>query len=850
MAQTHLKRVEIRNLDLNKSELITSDGTLERSHNVRYGASGIENVYNFRIKEKIVNNNGFEIIHIHNNNYIAIDNNNNIHHVEISFRSINSKQIIEAGVDRPTLSIHHFGNTLMITNRKQQSQYLLKNDIYKQLKISDITPLDTPQITYTYKSSTPHNSTTPSLVFGYNSATETNKEYITKIAEITDADYIYGAFYMIFAYRLFDGSIIKGAGAVQALTESIAETGNSIFFQKQNIEFPDGKTYKYAYCKTITGCRPTITFSLDPSMIDNELVSSIVIFATRPEQIYDFNNLHSIFGTDTPENSQQTVKLNGNLFHESSLNDYAKKPFYEIDEIILNKTIPNSTSITLTWNKHFKDIEYNTLYTPSFSIHDTLHEKMIEYNGRLHTFCQTTRFYNGVPLTASTSTFKYGNTIYNKTELPAGYALQFTTIINLGTSTTEIKAPRCTHYYYHDFNQIPIREGANHIIPINNFVSYPDHRAESINIYLTQGGEQQLIKQLPLTSSMANNIAYYNNTSSKNYASADAIEFDLDKFIPTGQIVVQTDTFTTKNKIMVSLQNNPFVFEPKNCYDIETEECEIYSLTTSADQITETSFGQHPLLIFTSKGIFAMEQGSGEVLYSRTILLSKDKQYPFTQNITIEGIVFYTTENEVRAFTSRQSNSVSKVLEPCQDRTISGDTILQFLKGANLCSLTPYDEIMLTNNNYPYAYTYSIKSNSWSTRSLSATFINQNTLIENGNIISTGDREDQTSPLAPHICTNALKLSTDALKKLEYLSPQLSTTPNSPLTITLWASNNLKNWYIVGSSEFSAKIGRCGSSWRYFKVEIKASDTPQADYYFYIWALDIKHTPKYKTVVD
>lgn len=850
MATTHLKKVEIKNLDLNTTASLAMDGTLEKSHNVRYSSNGVENVCNFKLKEKIKNSNGFQIIHIHEGNYIAIDSASNIHHVEINLYSIVSKKLIESSVNRSSLSIHHFGNILIITHADKQSQHLLKNDNYTKLNISEITPLDTPQITYTYKTSTPLNQTTPSLIFGYNSAIDINKEYISTIAEITNADYIYGAFYMIFAYRLMDGSIIKASRAIQALSESKPDTGNAYISQKRNIEFPDGKTYNYAYCKETVGCQPTITFNIDPTTINHDLISSIVIFATRPEQIYDFNATHTKFNSHAPDNTNDRIKLNANMFHESSICDYAKKPFYEIEEIVISSSFSGEVKTTLTWNKHFKDIEHNTIYTPSFSIHNTLHRKMMEYNGRLHTFHQTTKFYNSTPLIIDTPTYKYGNNIYNKTTLPNGYTLQFTTIVNTGSSTIEVSAPPCTHYYYHNFDQPPTRDSISHIIPIDNFVSYPDHRAQTINIYLTYGGNRQLIKQLSLTSSMANNIAYYNNSLSSNYASTDIIKFDPNNFTPTEAIKNDENSYTTKNKIMVSLQDNPFVFEPRNCYDIETEECEIYSLTTSADQLTETSYGQHPLLIFTSKGIFAMEQGTGEVLYSRTILLTKEAQYPNTQNITLNGVVFYTTDNEVRAFTSRSSSCVSKVLEPCLDIASENNNIFQFLKEAHLCSIAWYNEIMLINNNYTHAYTYSLKSNSWSTRDLSAIFIDQNTLIENQNIISLNQREDHTLPLLPHICTTPLKLSTTNLKKIEYLAPQISTKPNSPLSTTLWASNNLRDWYIVGSSEFGFKIGRCGASWRYFKTEIKATGTPLTDYYLYIWAIEIKYTIKYLNIIN
>ncbi|MEG1650064.1 MAG: hypothetical protein RR277_09260, partial [Rikenellaceae bacterium] len=134
----------------------------------------------------------------------------------------------------------------------------------------------------------------------------------------------------------------------------------------------------------------------------------------------------------------------------------------------------------------FTDIEYGALFTPSFSIHDTLHAKMIEYNGRLHTYCQTTKLYSGTPLTATLPTFQYGNIVYHKKDFIGGKELLFTTTLRVGSTEVEVKAPPCNYYYY-DPN-LP-RNGYNFIIPIDNFISYPDHRAESINVYITKGNE-------------------------------------------------------------------------------------------------------------------------------------------------------------------------------------------------------------------------------------------------------------------------------------------------------------------------------------------------------------------------
>lgn len=72
------------------------------------------------------------------------------------------------------------------------------------------------------------------------------------------------------------------------------------------------------------------------------------------------------------------------------------------------------------------------------------------------------------------------------------------------------------------------------------------------------------------------------------------------------------------NVINVSAQFNPYVFPIKNSYSFGGE---ILDISTAYNPITATQIGQYPLTVFTSNGIYAMEQGSGDVLYNNILPL-------------------------------------------------------------------------------------------------------------------------------------------------------------------------------------------------------------------------------------
>lgn len=72
------------------------------------------------------------------------------------------------------------------------------------------------------------------------------------------------------------------------------------------------------------------------------------------------------------------------------------------------------------------------------------------------------------------------------------------------------------------------------------------------------------------------------------------------------------------NEINVSAPINPFVFPVKYSYSFGGE---IKDITTAYTPVSSTQIGQFPITVFTTNGIFAMEQGSRDVLYSNTVPL-------------------------------------------------------------------------------------------------------------------------------------------------------------------------------------------------------------------------------------
>lgn len=72
------------------------------------------------------------------------------------------------------------------------------------------------------------------------------------------------------------------------------------------------------------------------------------------------------------------------------------------------------------------------------------------------------------------------------------------------------------------------------------------------------------------------------------------------------------------NAINVSAPYNPFVFPVNYSYSFGGE---VLDVVTSYLPISSTQIGQYPLTVFTNNGIYALEQGSGAVLYGNIVPL-------------------------------------------------------------------------------------------------------------------------------------------------------------------------------------------------------------------------------------
>ena len=330
--------------------------------------------------------------------------------------------------------------------------------------------------------------------------------------------------------------------------------------------------------------------------------------------------------------------------------------------------------------------------------------KMYTYNNRVHFFDSVVRLKPSL------------GDLYNKSSKDSVYADVY----------VYIKTQNKENVLKYENVKVGTTDGEVLLFPKLNLPEmtiFPDSRAYKMMFVFKDDsiegfvGKKQIIN---LTPSPAYNYAYY-------FGGEDATEgtTPFDGTLPT-----LSDTYEETEVINVSAGGNPMVFPVAHSYKFKGN---ITAVSVATDAISDVQVGQYPLTVFTDNGIFALEQGNGEVLYSNIVPISNDVCVNDSVLPIRQGIA-YIAHNSLWVLSGRNSTKMSELLEGNVDTNIQNNesftkcccgnlyNISQslsqvdfrtFVKDANLSWSPTSNEIIVSNKAYNYSYVYDFINNSW-----------------------------------------------------------------------------------------------------------------------------------------
>ncbi len=775
--------ITIQGLDTCTPDDAVADGKCERLHNLRFDGTVWRPVSPYSITHTIHGqlDDDYSIVYHHpaagENIYIAMFNNTfegyMFYRYDIRLDGDAAVTLIASFDVMPRIS--HFGNVLIFMLGDRVEYYILRNGNY--IKFSKTEPpmvnvsiLDKnrramhPDYFLTHGGLIPYADAVAGTEYPRAIWTLLNITQGTSLLQIHDRDFpeLWTGEIAIFAsYRLKDGTNMAVSPIDIIASEYVANVGGRSLSARRlafsrdessgiyNGEISMSEGDMYLLCERqgknlVPGkwvdnqlyyILPTITISI-PQGIDTELYDSVAIYSTRLNNIYNLDYRNSTIDNNNyrQEGDGVTDATEQSIYADNKL---VEQPFYLIKEISLSEFKSSTFSFEISASM-LSNAETSPVYAPNNNIHDITFDAVLDFNNRLHMANIKTHLYSGYP----TATYFAAGESAERT-------LTQYTIISRDNVQYAVKGESLNAG-----GDVIGQRAFKHII------SYPDYRATKMML-VSEDGEVAL--GVNLRESAALNIAYYipNPTADLKYP---LIVGNPDGSVYDGSV---NNVIEDPSRIQVSMTNNLFSLSFENSYAIGGDDNRVIAMQAAALEMSDAKFGEFPLYVFTTQGIFALQSGSS-TLYAAVVPIN----YDVVINKNIAAINYHIAYITARGIHLMNNQGTQEISTPINDQ--NNRILFDYLAEAKIIYSKPHNEMIVYNGRYNHAYVYSLGYGYWFTRDLRGNKLNTDELFYKG-VLRDITQEDTSQPLPrTEIITRAIKLGNLEFKRIETFIWRLS----------------------------------------------------------------------------
>jgi hypothetical protein len=224
------------------------------------------------------------------------------------------------------------------------------------------------------------------------------------------------------------------------------------------------------------------------------------------------------------------------------------------------------------------------------------------------------------------------------------------------------------------------------LIALPGQIGYPDRRAYKMVFTIIQPSNdaEMFLKEVALTSSVNSNFAQYVNVSwgqarENGFASNPAWSasmFSTYKYFNFTTVIIQhagetlpgltlfsapntLNSYIDQNRIIVSEVDNPFTFLSKHSYRVGSGK--IVAMDSTTETVSTGQFGQYPMNVFTTEGIYALMQGDGNVLFSAIVPMNSEVCVG-RNTLPIHGSIIFISERGIAALSGKEVSILSHPL--------------------------------------------------------------------------------------------------------------------------------------------------------------------------------------------
>lgn len=558
------------------------------------------------------------------------------------------------------------------------------------------------------------------------------------------------------------------------------------------------------------------------------IIASLNIYMTRPNpvELTERSDREDTFGIKDP------VVSDNNLFylvHSIPIESLADAT--TLDGVLANSGLDKDLTDIVT---------FNTMPTDNFTHHVLTAKSLFSYNDRYFLGDIVVRLYGGPNNALPTGGRR------TTTGLPYEVGL----IYELHT------AEKTMHLFSGWKTMNSYKEDATTPSFYFPFLFYPDARAYRVHILTRWGSDIFLMATEYLTQSGINNFSYH--------------DFFAVQVMPTVAYTMPNtgNVITDPNRIQLTEQSNPFYFPAINSYRCGNGN--VIGMATNAVALSSGQFGQFPVYVFTTDGIWALTIGNGDPLIQSIVPVSREVCNNARSITQIDGGVVFTTEKGLYIISGASPVEISELAEGNYISRLTGTvnyeaiannpnlyqvkaylcntSLLTYLQGAALGYDHIHKEIIATNPGKNYSWVFSLRSKMWykisesferfvqdyprvyGYRSISTAgttpFLASSTDISasDDTVLASAEyiegtityqlcdisQEDFTGLVAVHMETRPLKITSEKYKKINRLliAGRVSDSIINPFSVNLFGSPNDKDWYLMNNSHAFANKNR------------------------------------------
>lgn len=660
--------------------------------------------------------------------------------------------------------------------------------------------------------------------------------------------YVTGSVMLRVAIKLFDGSYI-----FHTLPYYVQAANLGTYIKKVNpkysFAFESGKITANAYFY------PEL-FGENIAFDDlTKIISSICIFATKAEPLYDISKVDDDDLTTWLPGTSATKFLGDVLPVADGFQKLQESTsFYKVGNVVLSSMIPAQIGlgyysvVDMDWKGFYQNYATReTLPVDNFTWHKLFGQIAYNYNSRLILGNTRQRFGNSrINIRMGTGAkYQFWTGTAYETYEGGDYDSEGLYAIVSIDSTQGVKKVVFQIYTY----SVLFKSGtAIKACIINSLSGYPDYRASSLDFWLKYSGAYYKIGTKSLFPDSTNNFAYIKETTFD--ASNTAITFDtttgvellftahhkksvdsnynglvlpfiLQSLTPENNLPTSDNEILDSNRVQMSELDNPFIFPSKYSYQVGTGA--ITNIAANTEPISTGQFGEYPLQIFTEKGIWAMSQGDGDVLFSAIIPVSGDIAIKNGVLGLSAGVVFRTAD-KLFLLRGKEVTEISVLVDGAPNYFMQTDSYLNvFLNDVRLCQIAyamsgiefnqyldgaiigfdKYNnELIVSNYERTWSYVFNFESGFWYkiNRRIYGLINNYPELYskEIDGIYNLSSESD-TGANKTLLITRPIKLGTHGFKTIyrSVLRSYLRHESGTYLGFYVYASNDAKTWQFV-----------------------------------------------------